>query len=450
MVAWSPNDTSDIAGVVECGHAPSSSRENPHTGFERRAGRADSMAQPRRGWNRAPSRQRGSLVSRFSLRRLALGLILIVAASVGLALWFGTVLAVVNGLDTGAADLEYGRDLRAFATAGSLAAEGRAEALYDSSDPAYQGAAAFVNPPWYALLMMPIGGVAFVPLWFGWTIAGVGTLFVSLRALGVQRWATIAALSMLSVSAVFTVYFGQNSLFMAGLLTITMLWMLSGSQVAAGLGLAALGFKPHLLIGFAVLALLDIRRWRRLLVTVVSATVVLVVVSALALPGSWAEFINALSHPESLVDPEREVSIIAGLRLLFGTTGPLAVGTALVGAIVVLAGFAHVVRRQEVDRGIIALTVVVSLLVAPHALAYDWMLLVPALALLLVHGAVPPRTLFRWSAGLAAAVAIGPTLSRVQLDALGVALHLPPAVLLAFAVWLAIRLDERPVAMTAP
>jgi hypothetical protein len=94
------------------------------------------------------------------------------------------------------------------------------------------------------------------------------------------------------------------------------------------------------------------------------------------------------------------------------------------------------VRRKAADIPYVAaLAIVGSLLIAPHALVYDWLLLVVAGAI-----AVRVSNISLWDIAivgslLAVAIPIGDILTELQLGAFGRAIHLAPLVLLGVFVW---------------
>ena len=51
----------------------------------------------------------------------------------------------------------------------------------------------------------------------------------------------------------------------------------------AGVGFALMAFKPHLFIGFGVVWLMNLRRWREQLMVTIGLTALLVVLAATAL-----------------------------------------------------------------------------------------------------------------------------------------------------------------------
>ena len=83
-----------------------------------------------------------------------------------------------------------------------------------------------------------------------------------------------------------------------------------------------------------------------------------------------------------------------------------------------------------------ALAIVASLLVAPHGLIYDWLMLLPAGVLLARSRIIPFGTLALIGGGLAAVVALGDTFSTWQIDSFGRAVHIAPLALTGAFWWL--------------
>lgn len=371
------------------------------------------------------------------------GRLTIVVSLVGVALFGGIAWAAfgvmaVQDVGEPLADVRMGRDLRAFTSAGELAAMRSGAELYDHEADVYvtTGASRYVNPPWYAMAMIPLSWIPFAWLYPLWTGAGIVIGALAVRKLRMPDPYRVGAVVLLSASAFLAVFYGQNTFFMVAILTLVVLALEQGSMVVGGVGLAFIGFKPHLLLGIAVWWLADFKRMKAAIASVLGVTFVLAIASALWMPGSWQAFIDAIGDPDVLVLPAKEVSLLSAGRLLFagypGVTvvfGALAFGA--IAAALVLA-----VRRKAADIPYVAaLAIVGSLLIAPHALVYDWLLLVVAGAIAL---RVPNISL--WDIAivgslLAVVIPIGDILTELQLGAFGRAIHLAPLVLLGVFVW---------------
>ncbi len=357
----------------------------------------------------------------------------------GLVLWIAFATDVVATWGQPIADLPYGRDLRSFTAAGEIAAERDAEALYDSASASYvlTGAAKFVNPPWYAIVMIPFAWLPFQALFPIWGVAGIFALSWSLRRLGVAGRDRVVATVLMSMAAVFALYFGQNTFFMVAILTFGIVSLERGASVTSGVAIALLGFKPHLLVGIAVWWLADFsNRWRAIL-AVAATSAVLVLASALWLPGSWAGFVNALREPSTLVDPDVEVTLFSAIRLLTGSATGLAIVLFGLLASALVVGLVITVRTSHGSvRTAAGVAITVSVLLAVHGLPYDWLLLVVAGGLVVSEAGFGQRRVAVVGVLLGSAMVFGDFLTELQLGRFPIVIHAAPWILLGVTVWM--------------
>ena len=349
-------------------------------------------------------------------------------------LWPGLILNTLDAVGLPTSELPFGRDLRTFLAAGELAADRSGDLIYDRTAWAYVEAGStdsrFVNPPWYAMAMIPLTWFAFPVVFAAWTIAGIGVSVLVLRRLEVARAELVGAGVLLTAAATLSIWYGQNAFFMMGLLTIAILGLERGAFTTSGVAFGFLAFKPHLFLGFVVWLLLDVRRMARIVVPALATTAVLFIISAVWLPGAWMEFLSAVVSEESLANDARELSLLSSVRLLFvGFPVLVVIGTVIVGG-AVLAGLGLGIRWSDANVRIAAgLSIIASLLIAPHVVSYDWLLLAVALALLAWRPLVERSTIVGAGAMLACILVIGFFLTDAQLDAFGRAIHIAPVAL---------------------
>ncbi len=369
--------------------------------------------------------------------------ILLIAGTVivagGMILWIVFANDVIATWGHPIADLPYGRDLRSFTAAGEIAAARDANALYDSASIQYvsAGAARFVNPPWYAMVMIPFTWLPFHALFPIWAVVGICALWWSLGRLAVAERDRVGVTVLLSMAGVFALYFGQNTLFMVAILAFGILSLEKGARVTSGVAIALLGFKPHLLVGLAFWWLADFsNRWKEILAAL-ATSVVLILVSAIWLPGSWEGFANALQEPGSLVDVDVEVTLFSAIRLLMGSATALATVLFILAASALLAGLVLTVRTSHVSvRTVAGVAVAVSVLVAVHGLPYDWLLLVVAGGLVASESGFGQSRVAVAGVLLGSALVLGDYLTEFQLDRIPIAIHIAPWTLLGVTVWM--------------
>lgn len=381
--------------------------------------------------DRSPAERTGN-----NRRRLMVVLVLLLAMAAVItgARW----LAYIDvAPEAGSVSAEAGRDYRAFAVAGRLAAEDRGPAVYDETDPAYveANAAVFVYPPWFATAMQPWSALDFQPGYWLWLVT---TLLVAVGVallLGPKVAAIAAAVLVLSAPGLQIIFYGQSGyLVVAGAFVVT--WATARRRsVLEGTSLALMSFKPHLLLGVGIVEMTRGRSGRRSVLVAAAGSLGLLAVSEIALNGSVRRWVSAVtSESASLVEPRAELTIGAFLDVAVPGTLPwwgrfliLATG---------LAWLVSVRLRKDLDAGtLMAAAFGVAIVCGLHALAYDALVLIGPLAM-----AWRARPADRWwiawgAAALLATITVSGPVLAVQGGSAGV--MAAPIALGAFIVWLA-------------
>lgn len=291
-------------------------------------------------------------------------------------------------------------------TAGRLVIDGRADVLYD---PGVQsglqqalGADAlswFVSPPFVAVLLVPFGALPYGLAALAWTLLSLALLWLSVRALAdlhpafaaLRGWrALLLAGSCQAVLELIGA--GQDTAVVLAALVLGARLLASGSDLAGGLVLAVALVKPQLAWLVPVVLLLR-GRWRAL-GAMVAGGIVLVGASLVVLgTGPWLDWVEALTSPlyrDEVVSGQtaKSTSINGLLEHLVPGSGPVATVLWLVAfvALVVVA-----VRRRSAlaDVGVPVLLVTVvpltTVLLTPHAMVYDLVVVIPAVVWLLTR-----------------------------------------------------------------
>lgn len=326
------------------------------------------------------------------------------------------VVALANAISAGNG-ARIGLDYRAFLAAGELIRSGSSDLIYEPSSPEFLALAkvGFVYPPWAALLMIPW---TFLPVNVGlavWTVLGFGVMVVGLHSCGVKDWRPVI-LALVSFPGVFALGLGQSTFFFVGFVGFAVASMLRSQVVRSGFWLALAGWKPHLLGGFALLWVSNPTKWWRQAAAAAAGTVGLFLISAIVLPGSliaWLRFL--LDSVNDLASAVLEASLPGMVSLLIGSLSPIRwfiVAAMAVGlfAVVIVA----LRRRKATLAASIALVTGAWLLVMPHVVIYD-------VLILLVPLAIAFQTPFRRDvivSGtlLALGLSIGPRVTQLQLD----------------------------------
>ncbi len=294
-----------------------------------------------------------------------------------------------------------GADYLQFYAAGRTLLRGEAARLYDFIyqatlereiiGPALTDYYAFITPPFLAWLFVPFAMLPYGLSFVLWSLLGLGALAGSVillqgRDFGIGRWLKWS-LTFFPVFA--AISFGQNSLLSLVLLCgVYALWRHSRG-FWAGLLLSLILYKPQLTLGVGLLWLLEWRRDKEALGGFLLGAAGLVGLSFAFLPeASWSylkfsrEVLPNLQALETF--PRWHLHTVRGFwRLLLPAAPLLGDGlTWLVWAVGVV-GFIALWRRQRTEREVLfAAAICLTLWLTPHAMVYDWaILLIPALLL---------------------------------------------------------------------
>ncbi len=311
------------------------------------------------------------------------------------------VISVVGASGADGVSGRLGGDFPAFYAAGSIVAEGDWDRLYD---PDRQLAAQaelfgdsegsflyFAYPPHAAATYRPLAALPYRAAYAVHSVAMatalVGALWLLRPVSRVVRshFELVATASLLCYPMLRAVTGGQNTAM--SLLAIAAVWRLldDDRDVAAGLTLALLLYKPQLAVPVVGLLLIA-GRWRAVAASLGGAAAVWSVGAALMGAGwlsTWWSDVSAFAELDADINGHNAVSWLGAAESIFGSgsstarvvAGPLMLAT-VVGAVMVW-------RRREVALATqMAVAVCAALMVSPHAMFYDAALLVvPALVL---------------------------------------------------------------------
>jgi hypothetical protein len=317
-------------------------------------------------------------------------------------------------------------DFTAFYAAGRLVARGAGSLLYHpevvgavehavaGAPVGGSGVLAYFNPPFFALLFLPLSHLSLGQAYQVWTLAnlllvGVSTwLLWKLAAPLDRRWRLVLAAGFLALYPVtYGLRLGQFSILLVTGSASASLLLRRRRERAAGLALALLLIKPELLVPPA-LFLIWKRRWR-VLQTLVPAT--LLAVAASVFVTGWRA---ALAYPGYLLGSVHWQNNGVGTALMFGWNGMIAAlwrsgpqRVELLGAaLLTLAGLAAAayVWRGEIRLGSVRFAgqwlvlMLATLLADPHLYLQDTVVAVPAVIAFLSRSGAPRRKLM--AAGL--------------------------------------------------
>lgn len=359
--------------------------------------------------------------------------------AVAWVVWAGSVAygCYSSGRPIDAEGTPVGVDHLAFYSAARLVRDGQPARMYDYTFlGAYQGRLlgwdwgmliGYRNPPFYALLYLPTAGLPFVGSLVVWSLIGLALLALAIHWLRPRSTLRAFAWALTFYPVFATVSFGQNSLLSLAIFAGVYRLLEDRRPFAAGLVAGLLWFKPQLLIGLFIWWAFAPRRYARCWVGVAVTGAALAAVSWLALPGASRAFVDTLEANATYGGEKmwnKESPRAFWTLLLPGATSAVVWGLTLAsGAAGIVAAWWVARRTGAAVAGMFPVAVFLSLWVSPHALIYEWALLVPAAVVLWERF---PERRDAWLCLFAAAwlvLAVSTPLAKVQLDYL----H-PPAV----------------------
>jgi alpha-1,2-mannosyltransferase len=314
------------------------------------------------------------------------------------------------GLATRSGEVK-GADYIQFYVMGSLVREGRGAALYDTN--ATRVAARHLisprlefhparNPygPQVALAFEPLARLPYL------TSLAVFSL-LSLSAYAAAVWLLwrhapglagaggyVALVAAASPALLVTLRFGQISTLTLLAPAFAVVALTAGRRLVAGLCLGLLAYKPQLLV-VALPVLLLARDWR-CLAGLLAATagqlgLAWTVVGTDVMQQYVQTLTQLLAHPDVvMLHPENSHSI-RGLLRLAGVSPTVATAAGVTLVLACTPALARVWRANEPPLMRVSLLVLVTLLLTPHLLTYDLLLLVVPIIALADQATMPPE-----------------------------------------------------------
>jgi hypothetical protein len=290
-----------------------------------------------------------------------------------------------------------GADHLAFYTAAHLIHDGQQEQLYDYlalSSRGYEqsligwnwgGFEAFRNPPFYALLYLTTVELSYYASCLIWMAVGLGLLVLAAWLLNPEQpfRTVIWCLTFYPVFA--TVSFGQNTFLSLAIFAGIYRLLEANRRFAAGVLAGLLWFKPQLLLGLFVWWIYSPGRYFRCWLGVGLMGLLLAAVSWVTVPGASLAFVDHFQtivafrgfglwnvHTpkaffELLLPDHPEISGLLGLAM---------------SLISIVLAWRIASRTQASVGAMFPVAVFLSLWASPHALIYEWSLLIAACVVL--------------------------------------------------------------------
>ncbi len=240
------------------------------------------------------------------------------------------------------------------------------------------GYAPYLNPPFYALMMVPLVLLPFETALAIWRCIGVGMAIVSTylmaRMLGLRHWPIYALILMGSLSSAWAYALGQNSYLLLFIMVVAIYLLHIGKDTGGGLVLSLLLIKPHLAM-LLPLALVSLRRWKAIRGWLCGACF-LYFASALIAGWAWpVHYLQLIASPNvfptNVLMSNRMRSLTGILAPMLAGISPIAFGLTLLA--ITAVGFL-LVRSSDLHRST-AMSVVLGILFTPYMLSYDMLLL---------------------------------------------------------------------------
>jgi hypothetical protein len=360
----------------------------------------------------------------------------------GTALWFAWLLSILLG--PGNMDLAnqvIGTDYLQFHAAGVTVRHGDSDILYDFpyqaelerqiAGPELVSFHAFITPPFFAYVFVPFSYLPY-PISFAiWSILSLLCLYLSFLLLKTPRPAKSFLWSLTFFPVFAAISFGQNSLLSLFLMCVIYLLWRKRALLLAGLICSLLLFKPQLVLGIGLLWLLEWRKDWRALLGLANGGIGLVIISFAFMPQASMAYLDfARGSLSSMLTWEQfpiwhahtwrafwflllpnQLSLSEIIYLLFS-----------------LLGTVFFVTLWKKYRGNATLAfssaIWLTLWVSPHAMIYDWtLILIPAVLLWDNH--IVSQQLYKPLAALLwIALFISGPLTALQLKILPVALQI--------------------------
>ncbi len=236
----------------------------------------------------------------------------------------------------------------------------------------------YLNPPFYALMMSPFALLPFPSALLLWRILSLcvagASAYLMASMLHLRGWPIHAFVLVASTSSAWTVALGQNSYLLLFILVVGIYCLHRENDLAGGLVLSLLLFKPHTAMLVPV-ALVAMRRWKAVRSWAVGACLLYVIstsISGPTWPLSYFKLITSRNvFPTNALIQDGMCSLSGMLAKVLPEVNPVIFGLIILalGAILLLT-----VRSNDLYRTT-ALAVSLSILLTPYILPYDLLLL---------------------------------------------------------------------------
>jgi hypothetical protein len=318
--------------------------------------------------------------------------LILVALTIGTYITLAGVSAIHthNRVGLGGAPLFY--DFSVFHQAGLLADAGRAADAYDDGKMIAAEHAAFPGstlrlpwnyPPTFQVMLMPFGALPYIPAWLIWSGALYG--FYALLARRLVHDPDKLWILLLAPGAAVNLFFGQNGILSVVLMGAGVL-LLRSRPVLGGVLLGMMAYKPQfaLLVPFA---LLFGREWRAFAAAAISQAALMALSVALIGIEPWLAFLHKIAQPSAIFSSSssdwRAIPSVMIFARSLGFGPDVSSFCHWTVAALAAAGALWIWHKTQDGPIRAAVLAAATLVVTPYLRAYDLVLLVLPVAVLL-------------------------------------------------------------------
>ena len=318
----------------------------------------------------------------------------------GGALWLAWLLSV--SLGPGNMDLArqvVGTDYLQFHAAGMTVRLGESAKLYDFEyqailelqiiGPELVNFHAFITPPFFAYIFVPLSYLPYSLSFVTWSTLGIAGLYLSLRWLNASQPLKALLWSLTFFPVFASISFGQNSLLSVILLTLSYMCWRKRLPFLAGFVSSLLLYKPQLVLGIGLLWLFEWRRDWKTLLGLATGAISLIVVCITTMPEASLAYLNFSRTALSSMMSWEQFPLWhahtwrAFWYLLFPSHLSVAELLGLIFSLFGIVGFFLFWKKHHGENTLLfAGAICLTLWVSPHAMIYDWaILIIPAVIL---------------------------------------------------------------------
>lgn len=246
---------------------------------------------------------------------------------------------------------------------------------------------AFITPPFLAWLFVPFSYLPYIWSFIAWSLLSLLFLWSSLRLLSTRRPIKTLLFSLTWFPVFATISFGENSLLSLFLFCLTYWLWRKEKHFTAGIICSLLLYKPQMVLGIGLLWLLEWRVNWKSLIGLALGGITLAGLCFWLLPEASQAYIDLVRNflPELIYGKEFPLWHMHSLRgfwiLLFRNQVWLTEGLSILLSAIGIVAYFFFWRANKTEKDLLfAGAICLTIWITPHAMIYDWtILLLPAI-----------------------------------------------------------------------